>query len=221
MLPAKNQYGWRFLIKHMRESGQEDKADRLLSSYAWIKAKLQASGAQGLFDSYLPEARDEAVRLIGRAVALSLPALAANPHELPRQLYGRLGGLVHESVAGIVASAQQDPDFSPAPRWPSLTPPGAERLRLVGHQDQVRVRPSPPKGGVSSPPPLTARRDCGTRQPGRRSSRCAAMRTGFGVRLSSPTGRATSPPPLTARRDCGTRQPARRSSCCAAMSTRC
>jgi hypothetical protein len=124
MLPAKNQYGWRFLIKHMREAGQEDKADRLLSSYAWIKAKLQASGAQGLFDSYLPEARDEAVRLVGRAVALSLPALAANPHELPRQLYGRLGGLVHESVAGIVASAQQDPDFSPAPRWPSLTPPG-------------------------------------------------------------------------------------------------
>jgi hypothetical protein len=45
---------------------------------------------QALFASYLPESEDEGARLVGRAIALSLPALAANSHELARQLYGRL-----------------------------------------------------------------------------------------------------------------------------------
>ena len=104
--------------------------------------------ARALFDSYLPEGQDEGVRLVGRAIALSLPALATNPQELPRQLFGRLGGLAHEAVAGIVTSAQQDPDFRPAPRWPGLTPPGAERLRLVGHQDGVRSACLLPRRGA-------------------------------------------------------------------------
>jgi WD40 repeat protein len=136
-LPSADTYGWRFLIRHLRGAGRDEEADRLLTNYAWIKAKLRASAAPGLFDSYLPEGQDEGVRLVGRTIALSLPALAVNPQELPRQLFGRLGGLAHEAVAGLVASAQQDPDFRPAPRWPGLTPPGAERLRLVGHRELV------------------------------------------------------------------------------------
>jgi WD40 repeat protein len=130
-------YGWRYLIRHLRGAGRDEEADGILTSYAWIKAKLRASRARGLFDSYLPESQDEGVRLVGRAIALSLPALTANPHELPRQLFGRLGDLADKTVTGLVASAQQDPDFRPAPRWPGLTPPGAERLRLVGHQGLV------------------------------------------------------------------------------------
>ena len=54
-LPPEEVYGWRFLIRHLRGAGQDDEADRLLTDYAWIKAKLRASGARGLFDSYLPE----------------------------------------------------------------------------------------------------------------------------------------------------------------------
>ena len=145
-LPPADAYGWRFLTRHLRGAGQDEEADRLLTNYTWIKAKLRASGARGLFDGYLPEGQDEGVRLVGRAIALSLRALAANPHELPRQLFGRLGGLAHEAVAGLVASAQQDRDFCPAPRWPGLTPPGAERLRLVGHQDRVQSASFSPDG---------------------------------------------------------------------------
>ena len=137
MLPPGDAYGWRFLIRHLRGAARDEEADRLLTNYAWIKAKLRASAARDLFDSYLPEGQDEGVRLVGRAIALSVPALAANPHELPRQLFGRLGGLAHEVAAGIVVSARQDPDFHPAPRWPGLTPPGIERLRLVGHEGAV------------------------------------------------------------------------------------
>jgi WD40 repeat protein len=136
-LPPDDIYGWRFLIRHLREAGEDKEADRLLTDYGWIKAKLRISGARGLFDSYLPERQDEGAQLVGRAVALSLPALAADPRGLPRQLYGRLGSLTHQAIAASVAAAKQDPDFRPAPRWPGLTPPGAERLRLVGHDGEV------------------------------------------------------------------------------------
>jgi hypothetical protein len=145
-MPPADAYGWRFLIRHLRGAGRNEEADRLLTNYAWIKAKLHATEARDLFDSYLPEGQDEGLRLVGRAVALSLPALAANLHELPRQLFGRLGSLAHEAVAGLVASAHQDPDFRPAPRWPGLTPPGAERLSLIGHQHAVRSASFSPDG---------------------------------------------------------------------------
>ncbi|HEY2620954.1 MAG TPA: TIR domain-containing protein [Acetobacteraceae bacterium] len=132
-LPATDDYGWRFLTRHLRGAGEDTETNRLLTDYPWIKAKLHASNARHLFDDYLPESRDEGTRLIGRAIALSLPALAASPRELPRQLFGRLGGIDHRTAAAVVAAARQDVDFRPVPRWPGLTPPGAERLRLVGH----------------------------------------------------------------------------------------
>ena len=78
----------------------------------------------GLFSDYLPESPNEGARLVGRAIALSLPALAANPRELPRQIFGRLGDWDHETAKAIVEAAKQDPDFAPRPRWPGLTPPG-------------------------------------------------------------------------------------------------
>jgi hypothetical protein len=136
-LPPLETYGWRFLIRHLRGAGQDDKADQLLTDYDWIRAKLHAGDAQTLFNGYLPESSAEAVQLVGRAIALSLPALAIARRELPRQLYGRLGNAAHPAIAAIVASARSDPDFNPAPRWPGLTPPGAERLRFVGHENWV------------------------------------------------------------------------------------
>jgi WD40 repeat protein len=133
-LPPEETYGWRFLIRHQRGAGQDAEADQLLSNYAWIKAKLRAVGARELFEGYLPERSIVGPLLLGRAIALSLPALSAYPRELPRQLYGRLCNSVHRVAADVVAAARLDPDFRPAPRWPGLTPPGTERLRLVGHQ---------------------------------------------------------------------------------------
>ena len=136
-LPPSETYGWRFLIRHLRGAGRDDEADRLLTDYDWIRAKLHAGNAQTLFELYLPERSAEAVQLVGRAIALSLPALAITRRELPRQLYGRLGNAAHPAIAAIMVSARRDPDFNPAPRWPGLALLGAERFRFVGHEGVV------------------------------------------------------------------------------------
>lgn len=146
--PARHAYGWQYLIRHLRGAGQDEEADRVLTDYGWIKAKLHTLAPPEvwkLFASYLPESENEGVRLAGRAIALSLPVLAANPRELPRQLFGRLGGSEHKAAASIVARAKADGDFRPAPRWPGLTPPGAERLRLV-HEGLVDAAVFSPDG---------------------------------------------------------------------------
>jgi WD40 repeat protein len=162
-LPPSDVYGWRFLIRHLRGASQDAKADRLLTDYVWIRAKLRVVGARDLFDSYLPERWGAAsaqprprrgrspspgagAQLIGHAIALSLPALASNPQELPRQIYGRLGTSEHSAVRAIVAASRLDPDIRPAPRWPGLTSPGAEQLRLVGHEGAARSACFSPDG---------------------------------------------------------------------------
>ncbi len=163
-------YGWQFLIRHLRGAGQDVEADRLLTDYAWLKVKLRAAGGSELLGSYLPESNNDGVRLIGRAIALSLPALGANTRELPRQIFGRLASsripgfhyyrrsklaTISVSTSNIVTAARADPDFRPAPRWPGLTPPGAERLRLIGHQAPVTSACFSPDGTQI----LTASRD--------------------------------------------------------------
>jgi hypothetical protein len=145
-LPTKNHYGWAFVILHLRGAGQDETADRLLTDYAWIKAKLHASGAAGLFTAYRPESSDAGARLVGRAIALSVPALAANPRELPWQIFGRLGHLADATGTALAQAARDDRDLVLTPRWPSLTSPGAERLRLVGHDRGVTSAAFSPDG---------------------------------------------------------------------------
>jgi WD40 repeat protein len=132
-LPSSHQYGWRNQICHLRAAGQDADADRLLTDYAWIKTKLEFSNAQSLFESYLPQATTEPARLTGRAIALSVPTLAADKRELARQLYGRLGNMPDACISRLVETARNDPNFRPAPHWPAQSPPGNEILRLVGH----------------------------------------------------------------------------------------
>ena len=46
-LPPADIYGWRFLIRHLRAAGRDEEADRLLTDYAWIKAKLRGIRSAG------------------------------------------------------------------------------------------------------------------------------------------------------------------------------
>ena len=145
-LPKEATYAWKFLIRHLRAAGQDDKADGLLTDYAWVKAKLHATDATTLFNSYLPESPNVDARLVGQAIALSVPALAANRGEFARQIFGRLGHFKGGVPAALTAAARTDAEFYPAPRWPGLTPPGAERLRLTGHDGWVMSAAFSPNG---------------------------------------------------------------------------
>jgi APAF-1 helical domain/WD domain, G-beta repeat len=136
-LPKDAAYAWRFLTRHLRSAGQNEEADRLLTDYPWVKAELHASSGTALFGSYLPEGSNEDVRLVGRAIALSVPALTSHPREFAQQIFGRLGHFEGGIAALLAAAARNDGEFCPAPRWPGLTPPGLERLRLTGHYDRV------------------------------------------------------------------------------------
>jgi hypothetical protein len=113
--------------------------------YEWIRAKLIARGAQELLESYLLPATDEAARRIGRAIALATPALAHDPRQLSRQLFGRLGEDKDRRIVALVEAARQNPDFRPMPRWPGLTPPGLELLR-IRHDTPVQNAAFSPDG---------------------------------------------------------------------------
>jgi WD40 repeat protein len=146
-LPKKAVYAWKFLIRHLRLAGQDSEADQLLTNYSWIKAKLHEVGARALFSSYSPESPNEDVGVVGRAIALSVPALTAYPHDFPRQIFGRLGHFESGAAKALAVAARADPDLRPPlPRWPGLTPPGAERLRFIGHKRPVRSARFSPDG---------------------------------------------------------------------------
>ena len=137
-LPPAHVYGWRFLIRHLRAAGQEEEANRLLSDYAWIRAKLYAVGARHLFSSYLPEPVDPGARLIGRAITLSLPALA-DPRQLAGQLIGRLAPNDSPGIADLLLQVHQHAE-RPAllPIQPTLTLPDTPLIRtFTGHEGAV------------------------------------------------------------------------------------
>jgi WD40 repeat protein len=139
-------YVWKFLIRHLRSAGQDEEADRLLTDYSWIKAKLHASGAGALFSSYLPESPNEHVRLVGRAIALSVPVLTVYPRDFARQIFGRLAHFEAGILTKLVIEARNDAEFFPVPKWPSLTPPGVELLRLVNEEYEVMDAAFSPDG---------------------------------------------------------------------------
>jgi hypothetical protein len=83
---------------------------------------------------------------------------------------------------------------------------------MSADRDHIEGRPSPPTVRALSPPPVTAQRASGTRQPAGRSWCSAATMAGCRVRPFPPTVCKSSPPPLMGRRASAMRPPARRSS---------
>jgi WD40 repeat protein len=137
-LPPAHVYGWRFLIRHLRAAGQEAAADKLLTDYAWIRAKLHAVGPRHLFSSYLPEPTNPSARLIGHAIELSLPALV-DPRQLAGQLLGRLAPNDSPDIANLLLQLHEQAE-RPAllPIQPTLTLPDTPLIRTMrGHKGAV------------------------------------------------------------------------------------
>lgn len=136
-IPPENKYVWKHLITHFRKAGYNQEANKLLLDYKWIQNKLLITSGVDLYSEYLLESGDSFVDTVGQAIALSLPNLAKDKSDISAQLWGRLG-YFKNGFDGFFANVCSDNSSKKLYcLYPSLTPPGLERIRLIGHQSSV------------------------------------------------------------------------------------
>ncbi len=132
-------YFFQTLPHHLAELGDREALDALLLDPGWLKAKLAASGAQGLVADY-QHGHGRMQELIGRTLQLTSGILVHDRRQLLPQLLGRLMAVDDPLASVFLASARRLAD-RPAllTDQPSLTPPGAVTARLKGHGGPVRA----------------------------------------------------------------------------------
>ncbi len=126
-------YAYLYVPAHLDAAGERDQLDALLLDPIWLQAKLDAlESPQALVADYDQFAQGEAQELIGRTLRLTSGICARDKRQLLPQLHGRL---MSRSVAADFSSEARKLIAPPAivTLRPSLTPPGAELMRLEGH----------------------------------------------------------------------------------------
>jgi WD40 repeat protein len=122
---------------HLNESRDFERLKNVLSSYSFIKNKLEYSDINNLIADYqfkdfedgtkhefLEGEDDHPIVLIGRALELSAPILDDNRDELPVQLYGRLVDLKDdEIIKPIIDEIENTSDMFLKPKSNSLYSP--------------------------------------------------------------------------------------------------
>ena len=136
-IPSVYKYVWNYLISHLRQAGMNDEADKLLVDYNWIKNKLIITDEIELYSEYLIESTSLLVRRVGQALALSLGHLSENKGNLSFQLWGRLGYFKNELYYFLTDVFKDNKSSKLFLLYPSLTPPGIEKIRLINHQGKV------------------------------------------------------------------------------------
>ncbi len=96
-------YFFQHLPYHLVEAGERQELRRVLLDYAWIAAKLEATGIAAVIADYALAGDDEALRLVQGALRLSAHVLAKDPGQLAGQLIGRLRGVDRRSSRRPVA----------------------------------------------------------------------------------------------------------------------
>jgi WD40 repeat protein len=149
MSPERRRYTLRDLPAHLAAAGRSDRLREVLTSFAFLDAKLAAFGPQPLVDDYRAATAagraSGGISLIGEAVTLSAHVLAAHRGELWNQLYGRLLTSDHPDVRALLT----DP---PGGHWlrPLLAamPQVGDALRrtLTGHAGAVLAVAVTPDG---------------------------------------------------------------------------
>ncbi len=145
-------YACLYLPHHLAEAGEREKLDALLLDPVWLKTKLEGTDdPQSLVADYQRFGAGEAQSLVGRTLRLITGVLTRDAHQLQAQLIGRLEGVKEDATTGFVQRARQK-ICPPAivPLRPSLTPPGAETLRLEGHEGSVTALRPLPNGLLAS-----------------------------------------------------------------------
>jgi hypothetical protein len=129
---AETDYFYRYLPEHLHESGDRAGLDARLLDPAWLKAKLSATASPlALAGDYEKFGQGQLQSLIGRTLRLTSGICARDPRQLMPQLLGRLMAATDPTAPAFLATASRDV-ARPAllAQHPSLTPPGAELMRL-------------------------------------------------------------------------------------------
>ena len=95
------------LPSHLAAAQERQKLDALLLDPAWLKAKLEATGAPlALVADYDQFGDDEAQSLIGRTLRLTSGICARDSRQLLPQLIGRLQGFEVLAASGFLKKAR-------------------------------------------------------------------------------------------------------------------
>ena len=113
------------LPHHINESRDFDRLEKVLSSYSFIKNKMELSDINNLIVDYhfkdfedgsrhpfLEVEDDHSIVLIGRALELSAPILTDSKEELATQLYGRMVDLRDDEIIGQIIDEIEKEDSS-------------------------------------------------------------------------------------------------------------
>jgi WD40 repeat protein len=135
-LPDK--YAWRWIGWHLARAGEHARLQQLLSDYAWLKAKLEATDVQAVLDEF-ELVNEDTLRPLRDALRLASHGLTRDVEQLAAQLIGRLAPGSSELVDRVLADARA----SVKGAWlglleRSLTSPGGALLAIMkGHAGPV------------------------------------------------------------------------------------
>lgn len=140
-------YFFQRLAYHLSCSGQVDKLAELLSSYAWLEAKIRQASAIDLIDDYSLLAENQELQLIRDALRLSSHIVRQDVSQLPTQLIGRLCYAERSTdgsdsaLSRVLDGARGAHDFVwLCPIFSSHTPAGGPLVRtMVGHLDWINA----------------------------------------------------------------------------------
>jgi WD40 repeat protein len=138
-LPSTDAYAWDFLGYHLAQAGRRQELEGLLTSAAWLRARLERSSIATVVRDYEQELVDPPLREIGRALVLSAHVLTRSPEQLHGQLAGRLQHVHDARVRRLIDARPSQPDIAWfRPVSTCLTPPGRALIRtLEGHRSDV------------------------------------------------------------------------------------
>ena len=95
------------LVYHQVEAGRRDEAEKTLTTYAFLQARVDAFGPQPLIDDYdlLTLDRNSPLDLIRGAIRLSSNVLIADPVQLTSQLHARMIEFNREEITNLLHDA--------------------------------------------------------------------------------------------------------------------
>ncbi|WP_048812454.1 DUF4062 domain-containing protein [Methanobrevibacter ruminantium] len=127
---------------HANESRDFDRLKDILSSYSFIKNKINLSDINNLIVDYqfkdfedaqhpfIKDEEDHSIVLIGRALELSAPILSDDKSELPAQLYGRMVDLRDDEVISpLIDEIEADYEMVLKPKSNSLYSPKSSIIK--------------------------------------------------------------------------------------------